>query len=466
MEKNTIIIIFVVILILLGISIGVFFMMKKSKSIIAPTASTPSPSSTNIRPTDSTPSTYIPPIDYTPSTYIPPIDYTPSTYIPPTDYTNWSILKIDNSYIVARKNSSGDAEALYNDATNILWYSSEKDAAQALSNSTLSNMKPLACGETHKSVHGVTGYDDPSHWCTQLRAPLGLPPTAPVPSTYITPSAPAPSLTNWAGNSYHTDGETCGPTHNNTACTGNRCCSTVGLCGGNTGGDDDWCNYYHGFEGKYDDAKPPSGPVQLKQIKWGDTDKCFDVDAGKNENGTAIKIWSCDKNNNNQKFKYENGQIKWGDTGKCFDVDGGDFSNGKQIKIWNCDPSKMNQRFKYENGIFKAAFTDKCLDVDGGKNENGTQIKLWTCDKTKNNQKFNFLTPPSTNWAGNLYHTDGATCGPKNNNTACTGNRCCSEYGMCGGTTGGNDDWCNKFHGFEGKYDSDKPQQGKEGKLW
>jgi hypothetical protein len=252
MEINTIIIIFVVILILLGISIGVFFMMKKSKSIIAPTSSTPSPSSTNIRPSPSStnirPSPSSSTITPTASTITPTastitptastITPTASTITPtastitPTASTNWSIVKIDNSYIVARKNSNGDVEALINDANNIIWYSSEADANQAITESiTLSNMKPF-----------------PSHWCTQLRAPLGLPPTA-----------PTLSLTNWAGNSYHIDGATCGPNNNNTACTGNRCCSEYGMCGGNTGGEDDWCNYFHGFEGKYDAEKPQQG---------------------------------------------------------------------------------------------------------------------------------------------------------------------------------------------------------------
>ncbi|HKS21594.1 MAG TPA: serine protease [Thermoanaerobaculia bacterium] len=29
----------------------------------------------------------------------------------------------------------------------------------------LSKLKPLACGEMHRSVWGVTGYEDPKHWC-------------------------------------------------------------------------------------------------------------------------------------------------------------------------------------------------------------------------------------------------------------------------------------------------------------
>ena len=60
------------------------------------------------------------------------------------------------------------------------------------------------------------------------------------------------------------------------------------------------------------------------------------------------------------------------------------------------------------------------------------------------------------NWAGFIFSTNGQ-CGPSNNNTACTGTSCCSIFGWCGGSKGGNDDWCKTYHGFDGKYDALKP---------
>ena len=53
---------------------------------------------------------------------------------------------------------------------------------------------------------------------------------------------------------------------------------------------------------------------QIRAIKWIDSGRCLDVEAGRNENGTKIHLWECQSNNNNQKFKYENGQIKWIDS--------------------------------------------------------------------------------------------------------------------------------------------------------
>jgi hypothetical protein len=66
------------------------------------------------------------------------------------------------------------------------------------------------------------------------------------------------------------------------------------------------------------------------------------------------------------------------------------------------------------------------------------------------------VVAPTTNWAGQPFSKDNR-CGPSFNNTACTGTSCCSTFGWCGGSKGQNDDWCGKYHGFNGKYDALKP---------
>lgn len=30
-------------------------------------------------------------------------------------------------------------------------------------------IKPLTCGQDHNTIHGMTGYDMPGHWCTKSR---------------------------------------------------------------------------------------------------------------------------------------------------------------------------------------------------------------------------------------------------------------------------------------------------------
>jgi hypothetical protein len=73
------------------------------------------------------------------------------------------------------------------------------------------------------------------------------------------------------------------------------------------------------------------------------------------------------------------------------------------------------------------------------------------------NKLFNYLTSGTpTNRAGYTFSTDGR-CGPNAGNTACSGKACCSLAGWCGGSTGGNDDWCDKYKGFDGRYNAERP---------
>jgi hypothetical protein len=64
---------------------------------------------------------------------------------------------------------------------------------------------------------------------------------------------------NWKGYGYSTTvdsgGRRCGPNFNDTACPDNQCCSSVGYCGGTTGGNDAYCTGSHS-NGNYNDKEP------------------------------------------------------------------------------------------------------------------------------------------------------------------------------------------------------------------
>jgi len=49
------------------------------------------------------------------------------------------------------------------DGRNCLW-------GQGLQQVRYSQVRPLVCGERHRSVWGVTGYEDRKHWCSVARA--------------------------------------------------------------------------------------------------------------------------------------------------------------------------------------------------------------------------------------------------------------------------------------------------------
>ena len=74
---------------------------------------------------------------------------------------------------------------------------------------------------------------------------------------------------NWKNYSYSTTVETggrrCGPDFNNTACPSNQCCSSVGYCGGATGGNDAYCTGSKSG-GNYND-KEPTATIHGETVK-------------------------------------------------------------------------------------------------------------------------------------------------------------------------------------------------------
>lgn len=132
----------------------------------------------------------------------------------------------------------------------------------------------------------------------------------------------------------------------------------------------------------------------------------------------------------------------------------------------------------------KGVFNDFCRYVGGSD----TEAAWWSCTKASEADnvisekgKYTFTSNPNpyyggllggaacnihpvdpnikatdtTNWAGKAYVNDGEMCGPSTNK-ACKGKNCCSRYGWCGGTAGGNDEWCGtKLH--NGIFDGTKP---------
>ena len=84
-------------------------------------------------------------------------------------------------------NDGNPACASY-DGTNCLWGQSIRDIDFA-------RVRPLVCGAAHRRLHGVTGFEDPNHWCNlALRNRTAQ--TAPA-----APSPPAGGyrMTGWSG---------------------------------------------------------------------------------------------------------------------------------------------------------------------------------------------------------------------------------------------------------------------------
>lgn len=63
-----------------------------------------------------------------------------------------------------RKNAAGDVECMAVNGKDCLW--SKEDCEKNLSK-PVESVKPLTCGEIHKSFYGSPGYDNPEHWCSK-----------------------------------------------------------------------------------------------------------------------------------------------------------------------------------------------------------------------------------------------------------------------------------------------------------
>jgi hypothetical protein len=72
------------------------------------------------------------------------------------------------------------------DGQNCLW-------GQSIGDIDFGKVRPLACGAPHRKLYGVTGFEDPSHWCNLAKRGAGAP-------AAVTPRpAAAYRMTNWSG---------------------------------------------------------------------------------------------------------------------------------------------------------------------------------------------------------------------------------------------------------------------------
>ena len=78
------------------------------------------------------------------------------------------------------------------DGANCLW-------GMSRSQIDFSKIKPLVCGAGHRRLYGVTGFEDPKHWCNlalrERTAQQPAPPPAPAPAT---PPAGGYRLSDWS----------------------------------------------------------------------------------------------------------------------------------------------------------------------------------------------------------------------------------------------------------------------------
>ncbi|TMR97859.1 endo-1,4-beta-xylanase [Nonomuraea basaltis] len=126
------------------------------------------------------------------------------------------------------------------------------------------------------------------------------------------------------------------------------------------------------------------------QIKGTGSGRCVDVPSSSTTDGTAVNLWDCNGQTNQQWTQTSAGELKvYGN--KCLDAGG--TGNGAKIQIYSCWGGD-NQKWRVNSdGTIVGVQSGLCLDAVGGGTGNGTGLQLYSCH-SGSNQKWTYN--PST----------------------------------------------------------------------
>ena len=92
--------------------------------------------------------------------------------------SSWSCA--NNIMTPVRMNDKGDVECMATNGRDCLWTADLNTCNNTIGqNNDITKLKPLACGDMHKSIYGDTGYDSSNHWCAKTKAAFVPPPVTP-----------------------------------------------------------------------------------------------------------------------------------------------------------------------------------------------------------------------------------------------------------------------------------------------
>ena len=88
--------------------------------------------------------------------------------------------------------SDGNPACATYDGSNCLW-------GVAMGSIDFSKVKPLVCGAQHRRLYGVTGFEDPNHWCNlALKGSAASPARPAQPAPAAPPPASGYRVTDWS----------------------------------------------------------------------------------------------------------------------------------------------------------------------------------------------------------------------------------------------------------------------------
>jgi hypothetical protein len=121
-------------------------------------------------------------------------------------------------------------------------------------------------------------------------------------------------------------------------------------------------------------------PVQLKGVQSG---RCIEVASA--TNGAQAQLGDCGTGAN-QRWTYTTGKQLRSSGNKCLDASGQGTANGTAVIVWDCSGQANQQWNLNANGTVTGVQSGLCLDAVGNGTAPGTRINLWACHGGANQQ--------------------------------------------------------------------------------
>ncbi|MGI5274276.1 extracellular catalytic domain type 1 short-chain-length polyhydroxyalkanoate depolymerase [Nonomuraea sp. CA-218870] len=146
---------------------------------------------------------------------------------------------------------------------------------------------------------------------------------------------------------------------------------------------------FFGLDGGSPTTTPTVTPTVTPTAPGGDTGpirgaasgRCVDVPNAATADGTAVQLWDCNGQSNQQWSQTSSGELRvYGN--KCLDAAG--TGNGARIQIYSCWGGD-NQKWRVNsNGSITGVQSGLCLDAAGAGTANGTRLQLYACHSGAN----------------------------------------------------------------------------------
>ncbi|BEU03772.1 hypothetical protein OAG1_25720 [Agarivorans sp. OAG1] len=135
-------------------------------------------------------------------------------------------------------------------------------------------------------------------------------------------------------------------------------------------------------------------PSTWTNLQFKHSAKCMDVAGGKTTNGSQYHQWTCNTQNDNQRFLFTPLGDNWYTikakvSNKCVDLASGTTANGGKLQQYSCNnnnPNQVWQLVEQQDGWFelRAKPSAKCIDVKNAASTNQASIQQWNCGNQAN----------------------------------------------------------------------------------